>query len=67
MDISVRNDCLVPDDAIGPIRKHPRRLNLEQLIQINQVGGTDVDFRLRRCDGAYAPGREAYRNQREIT
>ena len=66
MNISVRNDGLIPNDAVGPIRKHPRRLNLEQLIQINQVGGTNIDFSLSRCDGAYAPSREAYRNQREI-
>ena len=67
MNISVRNDGLVPEDAVGSIRKHPRCLNLEQLIQINQVGGTNIDFRLSRSDGSYAPGGEAYRNQREIT
>lgn len=35
------------------------------IVDINQVGGTNIDFRLSRCNGAYAPGGEAYRNKRD--
>lgn len=67
MNISVRNDGLIPDDTVGPIRKHLRCLNLEQLIQVNQIGRAHVELGLDGCDGAYAPRGEANRDKRDIT